>query len=94
MKDEAEAIVVGSRCQLNTGDRRGEVKYTGKVPGMGAGYWIGVLLDEPVGDSNGTHKGKQYFEAGDKCAAFVRPTDLQVGDFPERDIFDEEEDEI
>ena len=43
---------------------------------MGAGYWIGVLLDEPTGDSNGTYKGKQYFEAGDKCATFVRPSDL------------------
>ena len=94
MKDEAEAIQVDQRCQLNVGERRGSVKYNGKVPGLGAGYWIGVLLDEPTGDSNGKIKNKQCFEAGDKCATFVRPTDLQVGDFPERDPFDELEDEI
>ena len=76
------------------GERRGEVKYVGKVAGMGAGYWVGVQLDEPTGDSNGTYKNHQYFEAGDKCGTFVRPNELQVGDFPELDIFDEMEDEI
>ena len=94
MKVEAEAIALESRCQINVGERRGCVKFAGKVPGMGAGFWIGVLLDEPCGDSNGTYKGQKYFEASDKCAVFVRPTDLQVGDFPERDPFDELEDEI
>ena len=94
MKEEAEAISVGSRCQLNVGDRRGEVAYVGKVKGKGAGFWIGVKLDEPVGDASGTVAGKQYFEAGEKCAAYVRPNELQVGDFPEIDIFDELEDEI
>ena len=57
MKDEAEAMEVGQRCQLNVGDRRGETKFIGKVAGKGAGYWIGVLLDEPNGDSNGTEGG-------------------------------------
>ena len=68
--------------------------YIGKVAGMGAGFWVGVRLDEPTGDSNGKYKSKQYFEANDKCGTFVRPSDLQVGDFPEVDIFDELEDEI
>ena len=94
MKEEAEAIQVGSRCELNVGQRRGEVMFRGRVIGLGAGFWIGVRLDEPTGDSNGTVRGTPYFEAGDKCATFVRPDELQVGDFPERDIFDEEEDEI
>ena len=94
MKEESEAIAVGSRCKLNVGDRRGEVKFVGKVAGNGAGYWIGILLDEPTGDSNGTVKSHQYFAAGDKCAAFVRPNDVTVGDFPEVDIFNEMEDEI
>ena len=66
MKAEAEAIEVGSRCQLNVGNRRGEVKHVGKVAGLGAGYWIGVPLDEPTGDSNGKVGGKVIFEAGDK----------------------------
>ena len=76
------------------GERRGEIAYVGKVAGMGAGFWLGVRLDEPTGENNGTYKGKQYFEAMDKCGVFVRPMDLQVGDFPEKDIFDELEDEI
>ena len=76
MKEESEAIALESRCQLTVGDRRGLVKYTGKVPGAGAGYWVGVLLDEPTGDSNGKFKGKVYFEATDKCGTFVRPSDM------------------
>ena len=94
MKEEAEEVKVGQRCELNVGERRGEVKYVGKVQGMGAGYWIGVQLDEPSGDSNGTVKGKKFFETMDKCAAFVRPNELKVGDYPEKDMFDELEDEI
>ena len=64
------------------------------MAGKGAGYWIGVLLDEPTGDSNGKIKNHEYFTAGDNCATFVRPNELEVGDFPEVDIFDEMEDEI
>ena len=30
MKEEAEKIEVGQRCELNVGNRRGEVKYVGK----------------------------------------------------------------
>ena len=76
MKEEAEAITVGERCQLNVGNRRGEVKYVGKCQGLGAGYWVGVQLDEPTGDSNGTVKGKQLFDCQDKFGAFVRPNEL------------------
>ena len=94
MKEESEGITVDARCQLNVGDRRGIVKYVGKVAGMGAGWWVGVLLDEPTGDSNGKFKSKTYFEAGEKCAQFVRPNELALGDYPELDIFDEVEDEI
>ena len=42
MKDEAEKIKVSDRCELNVGNRRGEVKFVGKCQGLGAGYWIGV----------------------------------------------------
>ena len=58
MKEESEKISTGSRCQLTVGKRRGEVKYVGKCQGLGAGYWVGVQLDEPTGDTNGTVKGK------------------------------------
>ena len=38
---------------LGDGFRRGEVVYVGKVPELGIGYWIGIKLDEPSGDTNG-----------------------------------------
>jgi tubulin-folding cofactor B len=65
------------------------VCYVGKIVDKGPGYYVGVKLDEPYGDSNGIVKGVKYFDAGDKYAAFVRPNDLEVGDFPELDIDDE-----
>ena len=52
-EEEAKAIQVGERCLLGDGFRRGEVKYVGKVPELGTGFWIGVKLDEPSGDSDG-----------------------------------------
>ena len=57
-KAEAEQVKVGDRCEVKIGSRRGEVKYVGKVKGLGAGYWLGVLLDEPTGDSDGKIAGK------------------------------------
>ena len=99
MKEEAEAmftaeLTTGQRCELSVGGRRGEVKYIGKVSGMGAGFWVGVQLDEPTGDSDGSFKGTKFFESTDKSATFVRPNELAIGDYPEKDIFDEDEDEI
>lgn len=42
------------RCQLTELKRRGEVKYVGKVPELGEGYFVGVKLDEPFVNSNGS----------------------------------------
>ena len=83
----ASTIVVGSRCKLTTG-ARGEVCYVGKIMDLGHGYFVGVRLDEPYGDSNGIIKGVKYFEASDKYAIFVRPNGLEIGDFPVLDIDD------
>lgn len=52
-EEEAKKVEVGQRCILNDGVRKGEVMYVGKAPEMGIGYWVGVKLDEPLGDSNG-----------------------------------------
>lgn len=93
-EEEAKQIKVGQRCLLGDGTRRGEVKYVGKVPELGFGFFIGVLLDEPLGDCNGTQKGKKYFECEKKYGIFVRPNFLKVGDFPPIDEFNELEDEI
>ena len=94
MEEEAKLIEVGARCEIAVGERRGEVKFVNKIPELANGYWVGVLLDEPTGDSNGTIEGVPYFEAPENRALFVRPNELKVGDYPEIDVFDADEDEI
>lgn len=95
---QAEAALVqpGVRCELVIGQRRGEVKFVGKVPELAPGFWVGVQLDEPTGDCDGAVKGKQYFEVlgGAKFGLFVRPKDANYGDFPPLDDFNPDEDEI
>ena len=91
---EAKTINVGQRCLLGNGTRRGEVKYVGKVADYGYGYFIGVALDEPMGDNNGSYKGKKYFECEMNYGIFVRPNFVKVGDYPPIDEFNAEEDEI
>jgi tubulin-folding cofactor B len=54
-KEEADKIGLGKRCQVIVGKRRGTVQYVGKVKEKGPGYWVGVGLDEPSGDSNGMY---------------------------------------
>lgn len=94
-KEEASAVAAGQRCQLVIGSRRGEVKYVGLVPELAPGYWVGVQLDEPTGDSDGKVKGKSYFTVpAAKFGVFIRPKDALYGDFPPVDDFDEDEDEI
>ncbi|CAI2377531.1 unnamed protein product [Moneuplotes crassus] len=93
-EEEAKAIETGARCEVIVGERRGEVKYVGKIPELANGYWVGIELDEPTGDSNGTISTTEYFSCGDKYGLFVRPLDMKVGDYPPIDIFDEENDEI
>jgi tubulin-folding cofactor B len=87
LSELASTIQVGTRCKLESG-ARGEICYVGKVVDLGNGYFVGVRLDEPFGNSNGIVKGVKFFEANDKYATFVRPTNLEVGDFPVLDIDD------
>lgn len=61
--------------------------FVGKIEKLGKGYWVGVKLDEPSGNSNGTIEGTQLFVAQENHGIFVRPKELQVGDFPEVDPF-------
>lgn len=89
--DSVAGIEPEMRCEVQPGGRRGTVKYVGEVSELQAGgYWVGVLYDEPVGKSNGTVGGKQYFEAMPKQGGFVRGKNVTVGDFSPRDIFDED----
>jgi len=97
-----DGISMGMRCEVRPGNRRGTVAYVGEVCELGSGgYWVGVVFDEPVGKTDGTTKdGKRYFDTpGPGYGGFVRGKNIEVGDFPERDIMDEldsddEDDEI
>jgi tubulin-folding cofactor B len=92
-------IEVGMRCQVQPGSRRGTVSYVGLVPELvaGGGFWVGITFDEPVGRTDGSitcKEGggkKQYFVAELLYASFVRGKNVEVGDFPELDLFDEDE---
>lgn len=78
----ASLIIVGQRCQLENG-ARGEVRYVGKAPELGFGYFVGVLLDEPqVGLGNGTLSGNYYFHCEIGYGYFERPNKIEMGDFP------------
>lgn len=55
-KQEADAIALGSRCEVELDDgglkRRGVVRFSGLVK-FKPGYWIGVEYDEPLGKHDG-----------------------------------------
>jgi tubulin-folding cofactor B len=93
--ESVSGIKMGNCCQVEPGARRGIVSFVGEVSELG-GYWVGVTFDEPIGKTDGTapksDSGKRYFEALPNYGGFVRGKNVQLGDFPERDIFDEDDD--
>lgn len=91
--ESIEGMNIGDRCQVNPGKRRGEIKFLGEVPQLKGGHWVGVVFDEPVGMTNGTVKDVSYFECAESYGSFVRAKNMEVGDFPEKDLMDEDEDD-
>jgi tubulin-folding cofactor B len=65
-------------------------RYVGQIPQMPIGWWIGVKLDEPLGKNDGSVKGARYFTCDPAYGCFIRPQNVQVGDYPEEDIFADE----
>lgn len=84
---EERDIAVGKRCRVGGDDaRRGQVMYVGEVaeiPG-GAGAWVGVRLDEPVGKNDGSINGTRYWveESALRHGVFVRPERVEIGEWP------------
>jgi tubulin-folding cofactor B len=92
MKEDAQKFEIGKRCQLlQPGKPRGEIAYVGPAPEVSEGWFVGVKLDEPFGNSNGTVKGTQYFECLDNYGSFLRPDKVEQGNFPELDFDSEDE---
>ena len=82
------------RCEVDPGARRGTVGFVGDTKGLlPPGYWVGVKFDEPVGKSNGTVKGVQIFDVPAKYGGFVRGHNMRVGDYPEEDLFDSDDED-
>ena len=85
----AKDIKVGERCEVDSGSglkRRGCVRFVGEADFKPGVLWIGVELDEPMGKNDGTVDGQRYFQSRPKHGVFVRPENVQTGDFPEEDI--------
>ena len=92
-------IKINDRCEIGTNNNkhRGKVVFIGKTNFDKKGIWIGIELDEPYGDNNGTVKNKQYFKCQDKYGKFVRPDQIKVGDYPvidELELSDDDDEEL
>lgn len=81
-KELAEGMKVEDRCQCQPGDRLGTVRYVGRIVSLKPGFFIGVEFDEPVGKGDGTVKGQRIFECNPGYGGFLRPDQVEVGDFP------------
>ncbi|KAL8699967.1 MAG: hypothetical protein Q9224_001180 [Gallowayella concinna] len=97
MWDEIDTakITVGARCILPpSSTRRGSVAYVGLVPEIpGIGPWIGVKLDEPAGKNDGSVAGRRYFDCEPQYGVFVRPERVEVGDWKELGLENDDEDD-
>ncbi|PUZ49668.1 hypothetical protein GQ55_7G344200 [Panicum hallii var. hallii] len=91
MEELCSKIKVGDRCEVEPGAKRGTVKFVGRAEALGRGFWVGVQYDEPLGKHDGMVKGIRFFECPQGHGAIVRPEKVKVGDYPERDPFEEEE---
>ncbi|KAK7279108.1 hypothetical protein RJT34_24152 [Clitoria ternatea] len=90
MEDLCANIKVGSRCEVEPGAKRGVIKFVGRAESLGTGFWVGVQYDEPLGKHDGMVKGVRYFECPPSHGGMVRPEKVKVGDYPERDPFEDE----
>ncbi|KAF3658165.1 Tubulin-folding cofactor B [Capsicum annuum] len=91
MEDLCANIKIGDRCEVEPGERRGTVKFVGRAETLAPGFWVGIKFDEPAGKHDGMVKGKRYFECPPLHGAMVRPDKVKIGDYPEKDPFEDEE---
>lgn len=87
-------IKVGDRCRVINiqGQRLGTVKFVGKIAQLHPDEtWVGVEFDEPVGRNSGQIDGVKYFECRHSHGSFLKPKQVEVGDFPEEPLFSDDE---
>jgi len=89
-QEEASKFTVGARCETFPGGKRGEIVFIGETK-FAAGWWIGVVLDEPCGNNDGSVKGVRYFECDDKHGKLLKAINVKEGDFPDTTLIDLEE---
>lgn len=86
-EEVAAAFPIDGRCEVDPGARRGTILHAGPIINI-KGNWIGIRLDEPQGNNDGTKDGKRYFEcSGPKYGVFAKPENVRSGDYPELDPF-------
>ena len=87
---------MGARCRLSDeSTRRGSVAFVGPIeelPGPPGAPWIGIALDEPTGKNDGSVKDVKYFQCERNRGVFVRADRIEVGDFGELGLEDEDPD--
>ena len=91
-RESVAHVKVSDRCQVAPGRRRGQVAWMGELL-PGKGYFVGVVFDEPVGLSDGTKDGFEYFTCQAGYGGFCRGRNVQVGKYPVRDIMDSDSDD-
>ena len=93
LQEEAEAekaknINVNERCEVRVpgqATQRGVVKFVGEVD-FQAGFWVGVHYDGPQGKHDGSVGERRYFQCPEQHGDFVRPSQVEVGNFPEKSL--------
>jgi tubulin-specific chaperone B len=89
--EKTAGVDLGQRCRINPGDKRGAIRYIGKIPNLKPGWFFGIELDEPLGKNDGSYSGTRYFQCPPNHGTFVRPSTVEIGDFKP---YDEDSDEF
>ena len=81
MADLAVQFKVNEKVIVETessgGERSATVRFIGKVPEIGMGFWIGVEFSNAHGKNDGSTGGQRYFTCKPEHGSFLRPSKLK-----------------